>query len=73
MQLTITHTQFAYTQQIQTHTHTCARALQVFVTHGGLSSEDDVKLSQIRQLKRGSEPPEGGLFSDLLWSDPQVR
>jgi len=28
-------------------------------------------LSDIRSLKRGIEPPEGGLFSDLLWSDPQ--
>jgi len=44
---------------------------KVFVTHGGLSSMDDVTLGQIRSLKRGCEPPEGGLFSDLLWSDPQ--
>ena len=44
---------------------------KVFVVHGGLSSEDGVTLDDIRALKRGIEPPEGGLFSDLLWSDPQ--
>ncbi|GMH50657.1 hypothetical protein TrRE_jg2372 [Triparma retinervis] len=44
---------------------------KVFVVHGGLSSEDSVTLSDIKALKRGIEPPEGGLFSDLLWSDPQ--
>ena len=44
---------------------------KIFVTHGGLSSEEDVTLDKIRVIKRGTEPPEGGLFSDLLWSDPQ--
>jgi len=44
---------------------------KVFVVHGGLSSEENVTLDDIRNIKRGCEPPEGGLFSDLLWSDPQ--
>lgn len=44
----------------------------VFVVHGGLSSADDgqVSLQMIEDLPRNREPPEGGLMSDLLWSDP---
>lgn len=44
---------------------------KVFVTHGGLPTDDSVMLEDIRQVKRGMEPPEQGLMSDLLWSDPQ--
>jgi serine/threonine-protein phosphatase 5 len=44
---------------------------KVFVTHGGLPVEPDVSLDDIRNIKRGMEPPEKGLMSDLLWSDPQ--
>lgn len=44
---------------------------KVFVTHGGLSTREDVMLEDIRKIKRGMEPPESGLMSDLLWSDPQ--
>ena len=44
---------------------------KVIVVHGGLCSEDGVTLEDIRRIKRGREPPEGGMFSDLLWSDPQ--
>lgn len=44
---------------------------KVFVTHGGLSTREDVMLDDIRKIKRGMEPPESGLMSDLLWSDPQ--
>ena len=43
----------------------------VFVTHGGLPVEPNVTLDDIRNIKRGIEPPEKGLMSDLLWSDPQ--
>jgi serine/threonine-protein phosphatase 5 len=43
----------------------------VFVTHGGISTEPNVTLDDIRKIKRGMEPPERGLMSDLLWSDPQ--
>ena len=28
-------------------------------------------LEMIRNIPRGREPPESGLMSDLLWSDPQ--
>jgi len=53
----------------------------VFVVHGGLStsmgggaggvSGDGMTLEAIRNIPRGREPPESGLMSDLLWSDPQ--
>ena len=44
---------------------------KVFVTHGGLPADEGVTLDDIRKVKRGMEPPETGLMSDLLWSDPQ--
>lgn len=44
---------------------------KVFVTHGGLPTEPGVTLSDIRKIKRGCEPPNSGLMSDLLWADPQ--
>jgi serine/threonine-protein phosphatase 5 len=43
---------------------------KVFVTHGGIPVEP-ATLSEIKNIKRGCEPPEKGLMSDLLWSDPQ--
>ncbi len=43
---------------------------KVFVTHGGIPVEP-VSLEEIKRIKRGCEPPEKGLMSDLLWSDPQ--
>lgn len=43
---------------------------KVFVTHGGIPVVP-VTLDEIRKIKRGGEPPEKGLMSDLLWSDPQ--
>ena len=44
---------------------------KVFVTHGGLPTEPGVTLDDIRRIKRGCEPPNVGLMSDLLWADPQ--
>jgi serine/threonine-protein phosphatase 5 len=44
---------------------------KVFVTHGGLPTSPTVMLDDIRKVKRGMEPPDSGLMSDLLWSDPQ--
>jgi serine/threonine-protein phosphatase 5 len=45
----------------------------VMVVHGGLSTKDDGSflLDEIDNIPRGKEPPETGLMSDLLWSDPQ--
>eukprot|EP00435_Cladocopium_sp_Y103_P005009 s3972_g1.t1 len=44
---------------------------QVFVVHGGLFSRDDVTLDAIRKVNRDCEPPDGGLMTEMLWSDPQ--
>ena len=46
-------------------------ATQVFVVHGGLVSTDGVKLEEIERIDRNREPPDSGLMSDLMWSDPQ--
>jgi serine/threonine-protein phosphatase 5 len=45
----------------------------VFVVHGGLTTDREgrVPLSEIEVIKRGCEPPDAGLMSDLLWADPQ--
>eukprot|EP01095_Lingulamoeba_sp_RSL-Kostka_P011893 TRINITY_DN462_c0_g1_i2.p1 TRINITY_DN462_c0_g1~~TRINITY_DN462_c0_g1_i2.p1 ORF type:complete len:357 (-),score=106.15 TRINITY_DN462_c0_g1_i2:161-1231(-) len=43
---------------------------KIFVTHGGLFSEDGVTLDQINELNRFREIPESGIMCDLLWSDP---
>ena len=43
----------------------------VVVMHGGLFQRDGVTLDEIAKISRFSEPPDAGLFSDLLWSDPQ--
>jgi len=43
---------------------------KVFVTHGGIPVVP-VTLDDVKKIKRGCEPPEAGLMSDLLWSDPQ--
>jgi len=45
----------------------------IFVVHGGLSTQNEGSflLEEIDMIPRGKEPPEMGLMSDLLWSDPQ--
>eukprot|EP01129_Flabellula_baltica_P008140 TRINITY_DN3204_c0_g1_i1.p1 TRINITY_DN3204_c0_g1~~TRINITY_DN3204_c0_g1_i1.p1 ORF type:complete len:478 (-),score=88.94 TRINITY_DN3204_c0_g1_i1:637-2070(-) len=44
---------------------------KIFVTHGGLFSDDFVTLSDIQNINRNCEPPMTGLMSDILWADPQ--
>jgi len=44
---------------------------KVLVIHGGLFSNDNVTIDDIRKLDRNMEPPDSGLMSELLWSDPQ--
>ncbi|CAK9293909.1 unnamed protein product [Gordionus sp. m RMFG-2023] len=44
---------------------------KVLVMHGGIFSQDDVTLDDIRKIDRNREPPESGLMCELLWSDPQ--
>eukprot|EP00457_Paulinella_chromatophora_P006909 gb/GEZN01006929.1/.p1 GENE.gb/GEZN01006929.1/~~gb/GEZN01006929.1/.p1 ORF type:complete len:480 (-),score=69.69 gb/GEZN01006929.1/:119-1558(-) len=43
----------------------------ILVVHGGLFSEDGVKLSDIRKIDRFRQPPDSGLMCEMLWSDPQ--
>lgn len=42
----------------------------VFCVHGGLS-KDLKTVEQLNEIDRNMEPPETGLFSDILWSDPE--
>jgi serine/threonine-protein phosphatase 5 len=44
---------------------------KVFVVHGGLFQDDAVTLDDIRAIDRRREPPDSGLMSDMMWSDPQ--
>lgn len=44
---------------------------KVFVVHGGLFSRDGVTLDEIRRVNRECEPPDEGLMTEMLWSDPQ--
>ena len=43
---------------------------RVLVVHGGIFSQDGVKLEDIRRIDRFREPPEKGLMCEILWSDP---
>lgn len=45
----------------------------VFVTHGGLFSQDGVTLSDIENVNRNRQPPDSGLMCELLWSDPMPQ
>ncbi|KAK2197870.1 bifunctional Serine-threonine-specific protein phosphatase-bis(5-nucleosyl)-tetraphosphatase/Metallo-dependent phosphatase-like/Tetratricopeptide-like helical domain superfamily/Calcineurin-like phosphoesterase domain [Babesia duncani] len=44
---------------------------RVLVLHGGLFGSDNVTLEQLRNIERIREPPESGLMTDMLWSDPK--
>merc|ERR1719230_790392 len=44
---------------------------KVFVVHGGLFSKDGVTLDDIRKVNRIQEPPDEGLMTEMLWSDPR--
>ena len=45
-----------------------------FVLHGGLFSDDDTSLDDIRKLNRHSQrqPGQSGLMMEMLWTDPQT-
>ncbi|KAG0414928.1 hypothetical protein HPB47_007908 [Ixodes persulcatus] len=43
------------------------------VMHGGLFSDDNVTLDDIRKTDRNRQPPEEGIMCELLWSDPQPQ
>lgn len=44
------------------------------VLHGGLFSDDKIKLDDIRKLNRHNQrqPGQAGLMMEMLWTDPQV-
>lgn len=42
------------------------------VTHGGLSSDSNLTIDDIKKIDRFSQPPGSGPFMELLWSDPQT-
>lgn len=44
---------------------------QIFVVHGGLPAKEDFVLSDIASIDRFRDPPNGTMFSQLLWSDPK--
>jgi protein phosphatase len=56
----------------------CALVQQrVFVCHGGLFRNENVKIKHLREINRKREPPlegktfEDRVYEDLLWSDPR--
>lgn len=44
---------------------------KIFVVHGGLPKKEDFVLADINAIDRFRDPPNGTLFSQLLWSDPK--
>ncbi|KAK0635492.1 serine/threonine-protein phosphatase 5 [Bombardia bombarda] len=46
-----------------------------FVLHGGLFSDDNVTLDDIRKLNRHAQrqPGQAGLMMEILWTDPQTE
>jgi serine/threonine-protein phosphatase 5 len=49
----------------------CVIDTKILVLHGGLFSQDGVTLDMMRQVNRFMEPPDAGIMTDMLWSDPQ--
>lgn len=43
---------------------------KAMVVHGGLFTQDGVKLSDIEAIDRVREPPDSGIMCDILWADP---
>ncbi|KAL6780115.1 CCPP5 [Auxenochlorella protothecoides x Auxenochlorella symbiontica] len=43
----------------------------VLVLHGGLFSDDGVRLDELAAIQRYREPPEAGHMCEMLWSDPK--
>jgi len=46
---------------------------RVLVMQGGLFSNPDVTLDDIRATDRNRQPPDEGIMCELLWSDPQPQ
>jgi serine/threonine-protein phosphatase 5 len=49
----------------------CVIDTKILVLHGGLFSQDGVTLDMMRKVNRFMEPPDAGIMTDMLWSDPQ--
>jgi len=45
---------------------------KVLVMHGGIFSDDTVTLDKIRDTDRNRQPPDDGIMTELLWSDPMM-
>ena len=43
---------------------------RVLVMHGGIFSNDEITLDDIRSTNRNRQPPDEGIMCELLWSDP---
>lgn len=43
---------------------------RILVMHGGLFSDDNIRLDDIRKIDRHCQPAEGSPMCELLWSDP---
>ena len=43
---------------------------KILILHGGLFSQENVKLSDLIKINRFCEIPEKGLMCEMLWSDP---
>ena len=46
---------------------------KILVLHGGLFSQDNVTLDDLRAVDRFREPPDAGLMCDMLWADPMPQ
>jgi len=46
---------------------------RIMAMHGGLFSEDNITLDDIRKTSRNHQPPDSGIMCELLWSDPQPQ
>ncbi|GFE55259.1 serine threonine phosphatase [Babesia ovis] len=44
---------------------------KVLVVHGGLFGNDGVTIDQMKKVDRVREPPDEGIMTDMLWSDPK--
>ncbi|EDO05616.2 Calcineurin-like phosphoesterase family protein [Babesia bovis T2Bo] len=44
---------------------------KVLIVHGGLFGNDGVTVEQMKQVDRVREPPDEGIMTDMLWSDPK--
>ncbi|KAK1444102.1 PPPtase 5 [Babesia gibsoni] len=45
---------------------------KLLVVHGGLFGTDSVTVDELKKIDRVREPPDEGLMTDMLWSDPKA-